>query len=891
MHIIEKNLHKAEMQYEKEKNGTHALALFACYVLAGKTIDEDGAYLSKAFHTAVTAHRNDLLDLRLVLAVIHANTLLGNYENAYDMIRALEYHSSFLSKNMPEYYGQALFFYSIVQARTEKIRSAKKIHRNLEILYEKTQIPEFVAYLGTLRRVVFGDIERCAQLYLEALEAKSNNVYLFLDTYELLRDQPEYTEEMNELAKYVIPWALNKDITIEAILNKLDKKTLISILFALSTRHLAKIFDLYHHSGAFQCLCQKLIFEEDTSALALSYYKIAMKNNIRLRGIEQMAVKAAYENHYYEIPEYIVQPALEKPSEFTPPQLAFLFAVLLDSEDSEDLVERHKVNMIKFGTWSLARDYRGKDFNRVYKYLFLWFPDEERFIKVVHEEMLEYELAFKGEVPRRVGVYDYYSKGIRMYDVEEEACYIHSFGRFHCFFLGAQEDDYLNIDRYKVTKLLDTQDAAFYEALQSEPTENEEVWIMLAIHYLTLPALDEEKVRLLERASVLERISEEFRQDICAALADYYAGKEHYTKAIQYYDTIGEGAIKPAYLEGALTTYIAAGNYDAATAIITKKHYALADKVVFDALQTLHEKADTLEIAAVCYRLIMNDLCSEEILDILLRRFKGTGQEWLTIANKIDSLGFDVTQLYEKIIVDGIFTGSMGNDCNEAFIKLYYKNKNHSIIPKYSYFCCYEIIRNGKLITRELADVLEELYFERGEDRMLCYALATYYVESGRQDKVPLISEAAMYLEEEKWLLPALKKYQDKSFISSYIEKNTPFVYYQTPYRNVNICFRTSADMPYVKRPMRYFRFGMYLVNLTLFYDEEITYYFEEEGGAQTEPKQFKNNHMRVIEQFRDTYYTINNAIIYENMMKYDMVERLIEGEFLDKEDFSILTL
>jgi hypothetical protein len=354
---------------------------------------------------------------------------------------------------------------------------------------------------------------------------------------------------------------------------------------------------------------------------------------------------------------------------------------------------------------------------------------------------------------------------------------------------------------------------------------------------------------------------------------------------------LGEANIEPYCLEGALNTYIATGRFDSALNLISKKYHYLPDMVIFDSLKILHEKAGILDIASICYELILKGMYSSEILSIVMRSFKGTVSQWLKLANKIDSLGFDVSSLYEKIIVNGIFISSIDNDSNEAFLKLSRRHKEHPIIAKYAYFCCYEIIKNGKHVSDALAEQLELLYYENGEDKLLCYALALTYIRAGRQDKAQLLGLAAAELEEDGIVLPQFKEYQDKSFVSSYIEKHSPFVYSQQPNKNIYICYKPEGAANYEKKPLKYFRFGMYLVNLTLFYGDKITYYFEEESGRRTAEQSFENKHLRIVEQFNDSFYAVNNLIIYENMMKFDMAEKLIEQRLSQNERSETLML
>jgi len=78
---------------------------------------------------------------------------------------------------------------------------------------------------------------------------------------------------------------------------------------------------------------------------------------------------------------------------------------------------------------------------------------------------------------------------------------------------------------------------------------------------------------------------------------------------------------------------------------------------------------------------------------------------------------------------------------------------------------------------------------------------------------------------------------------------------------------------------MQYVKYGMYMSSIPLFYNEEITYYFSEElptGSVGTKTETVKNTTPFLHSHPTDQFFTINNAIIYEQMFKHDQVEKAL---------------
>jgi hypothetical protein len=144
------------------------------------------------------------------------------------------------------------------------------------------------------------------------------------------------------------------------------------------------------------------------------------------------------------------------------------------------------------------------------------------------------------------------------------------------------------------------------------------------------------------------------------------------------------------------------------------------------------------------------------------------------------------------------------------------------------------------------------------------------------------LAEALAGQEEAGILFPVFRESRDKQPLSPYIEKNQPFLYRGLPDKNVWLYYRLDAQPVFRALPMGYLRFGLYLAVLPLFYNETITYYFSEEmptGSITTREAAIKNEGVYLNEtNTEDAFFTINNAIVYEQMFKYEQVEKIITG-------------
>ncbi len=55
-------------------------------------------------------------------------------------------------------------------------------------------------------------------------------------------------------------------------------------------------------------------------------------------------------------------------------------------------------------------------------------------------------------------------------------------------------------------------------------------------------------------------------------------------------------------------------------------------------------------------------------------------------------------------------------------------------------------------------------------------------------------------------------------------------------------------------------------------------------GSIVTKEAETENNKMTILQEASDAFYTINNALVYEQMFKYDRVEEIITERLQDRQ-------
>ena len=134
-------------------------------------------------------------------------------------------------------------------------------------------------------------------------------------------------------------------------------------------------------------------------------------------------------------------------------------------------------------------------------------------------------------------------------------------------------------------------------------------------------------------------------------------------------------------------------------------------------------------------------------------------------------------------------------------------------------------------------------------------------------------------MEQDEISFKIFENNKDKFKNFSYLYKNKPFIYNTSPDREVYIHYKNVSQQKFLSVKMKYFKFGMYIVTLPIFYGEDIEYYFVEntEGGSIATQKFFTTNTKNIIFDIDDEYFKINNAFIYTYEGNYNMAHQAIE--------------
>ena len=255
----------------------------------------------------------------------------------------------------------------------------------------------------------------------------------------------------------------------------------------------------------------------------------------------------------------------------------------------------------------------------------------------------------------------------------------------------------------------------------------------------------------------------------------------------------------------------------------------------------------------------------------------GTGLYVDSLIYEIEYQEIEFDENYRKELEKRIFDEKV----QLVFSVMYENDRGNELINEFAEYCCYEMIVNSVMPEEETIRILEKLFFSNNNE-MISFALSHIYLVYGikTKNRHTIMHLALEFMKKRSFILPVFKEYENEFSNDLYIEKNCTFIYFAPSDKSVLFYFREKGEFDFYSKAMRYLDFGIYYINIPVFFGEEIEYYIcenKEKGSIETQKQIVANNNMNLHPELSDDpFFEINNAIIYENVYRYEEAENII---------------
>lgn len=890
MENISKIIDISEKLYNNKKTIKYGinnlLRYYEAYILS-----DDNGYLKKGFIKA-----QKLLDENkqsISIAVIYAFFAykFNKIGKAYNLISEIKKYSRFIKKNNAELY--CFYLYVDYLIRTEYGENTENV------------INELQATENTFANVVLADIyikqekdyKMAGELLVSAYE-KGNRSKQF---YWVLFAFYKYKKENNDYSSLLIPlfrWGLVRGADLKEIIELNAHKISLSVLESLQLCF--KLYNIYSGRRLLTQIIRVLMNNFDYSETAYKIYFDAVNKQMEIKNLNWFLIKTSFRLGIEDIGVYPIQEYLEN-AEGEDDVKAFVYHIMLNNKKFEALREKYALDICSFGLQAYLMGLTGQYYNSIYKFIL---DNDKRFnvAREVSEDLLNilsdyafcYEITVDNKKAAYVRIKQKSITKMAVYELKDGRAIINAINDNFLLYLFDEDNKEILTGEVKKNKLIPNGDFGFYLRLYRRGFSGDNILIYLASFITETDKYSEERLEILLKAFELKSVSRGLRMKIIYRLAMFEVNNKNKEKAINYFKKLDLNYINEKNIENLINVLLSFDEISMAVNILLKKAYLLSDKTVFRIVRkAATDKAYNPMVRGFAYELLLKGHYDRSFVEIVKDCYSGGLEEWLELSEILSKMKVPDQRVDEKIIQQSILTRRFDKKIQKVFNYLYKNAEKCDFIKPFIEFICYNIIieksAENNVVNDDTIKILEEEFLNK-KNIVVGYALSLAYVNQGvtTDDFYAIIKEIKESLEENEINIPELSKQSDKAFHSLFIDKFKPFIYKCSINKRIFMYYKRADDEKFNKVKMKYFKFGLYMACVEVFYNEEIEYYFSEEtekGSIQTEIKGYKNTEVSFSLEYSGDFYALNNAFINMDKARFDLVEDFISSNIIKKEN------
>ena len=895
------NLKKLESRCRKYGRTSDVLALSAGCWLEGALGQRPGGLLkAEALLNDALAANPVSAPLLLMSVFVHIES--GDYPRAAEKLYPALRYRAFFRQSAPLYHGALIFLQAYLESRRDgRVRNAGKTRKRLAaaagahpVLYAASAMLHMEA--GD-RKSAFADL-------LESYRRGCASPFLYAALWRFYGDGASPSDPL--VCPFLL-WALAHGADLRPVSRFTD--CVEPEFFADGTgRLLARD---YPHPDLLRKLCAYYIGARDYSEEARAAYKKAEDRQIAAPGLPESLIRASRINGAEDIGRYTMENYLKSPaarSETDAGLRAFVFHLILTDPRLAEFIVAMRNDMLRFGAFCLENGLEGRHFNSVYLFFAAGGGADgadrlrvqglvKRARQMLKKALFLYEVRFADPESKvtRLLVYEKERAEPELYDVGKNAAYVLAASRdFTCVGLTGGGRG-VSGEVPAVTAMLENPGSGL---LWSFFDEGERMFPLLA--RLGNEILEGEAsgaaIRPEKAVPVLTALLESglasapLKSSANAVLGGIMQDGARYDEALAYYSAADENFLDGRRIERMLAVFVNAGQWERAGGIVAGKADLLSDRALFHAAEKIAQSQSPAAVraaAGAAYGLLIRNWYDRRLLELALGHYAGSRAQWQELSRVLAAASFPEPELDAMILRQSVQTRGFDAGSERVFGRLFKNSPGDPAVGEYAYYCVYEMIVNKVRPSYETLLILEKLYDEGG-DWLLAVALSHVYLTHGittfRSEAI--LADALAEQEKLGILFPVFQGNRDKTGASAYIEKNRAFLYRGLPGKDVRLCYKVDDEAVYRTKKMRYIRFGVYLCVIPHFYGESVSYHFSETlptGSVSTKEESVKNTGVYIAEDSDDPYFAINNALVYEQMFRYDQAEKIIAGMVREK--------
>lgn len=890
MYNIDAITNKCDKLYEKNLKVKNCLLIIQRYYSAF-LFTGSRRYIERAYYLCSKTFRNNPRDIRVFMLMIFLNIKTGNMKETENDINKLSESKNWFKANSPLLYGLYLYLSSIYFIEADKIRIFIRNYNRL-VEYADEVEDMYVYEIAGILSIEAERYDNAIIFFDKSYNKGSRSIYLYWNLYKLMESRNNSFFYSHNLITAFFNWAVSHKVDISNIIDKYDDKILLNFYNYRSIGF--KLYKSCKQERILIELCTLMIKDADYSKNAYYYYKEACDRQIYIKGLNNFYIKSAYMLKVEDIGLYPLKTYLqeEKIDSLIKP---YLYHIIITNKKCRSLLEIYFNDIVEFGISSIKNKCEGRYYFSIYKYIL----DNEYKITAINKEILNYIEIIENILYENLFLYNIKVKNnnasycwlkekekneLSFYNINNNEVIISASN--DCFSLYFTDYFKKSIEKCSIDiiRFVENADIKLFIRFYSKGYISDNIIIAITKYYLQRNKISENVLSILKSALEIKTISREFKIKINGALGNYYYINNNYSEAVKYYLLSNEKYLNGLSMENMLQAYIKTKNFEKALNLMTKYSNSLSDDILFKCVkEMLYDNKYTSMLSDISYKLVLKKNFDDKILQTVLDFYEGSFDDWIKLNDVLYEIDKNDKRVEERLIENIIVMNKFDENTQKIYYNVYKNNPESECLKKFTEYLCVKLLYENKKPNLKTIEILEDIFIKT-KDSFIAIALSNVYITYDiRTLNTKLISDTAkQYMEKENILFPHFKKCKDKLFTSAYIEKNQTFIYMASSNKTILFYYRLKGDDNFICEKMRRLKYGVNMIVMPVFYGEEVEYYFSEQmnsGSIETKTELLYNGNMFLHDNNEDSYFDINNAVIYSKMFKYENVETIINSK------------
>lgn len=886
-----------ERIFNKRHDAKSTLAMALTYYM-GYGISGQKDLLHKANFVLQTADFG--ADLTMSFAHCFIACEMENFDLLDELLAGMKSRRNAMKSHDPTSYARYLYFTCFQALARGKDRAATKQYRALEDFYQQAKVASARLLLANLN-LVMGEYDLAFQFLHKAYKSGERSPLFFLCLARAFGEaKPNIAE--GELLLPLISWALNSGCYIDNIITK--NEMLAESLLRRRPKAAEALHNHHPANWTLHIIVTAHMIDNDLSDIAFNYYREAEARQLNFPQLYDFLLRSAHKNSNEDISGYALAQYIKQEGEIPEDMRPFVYHLVVQGAlggRHDEIMEEIGSDIWAFACRSLEQHLYGKYYYSLYKFMVdarisgTRLPVERKYVsaaeEVIKSLLFAYDIVVDDPRAKKILVQEDFKRQEELHTLKDGRVRVNLWSpnvRITCF-----DDSLRNIidSKHSLTKLVQNVDFGLHHWFYNNHYQPLEMLIFLADYYIKSEEMTAEALTIFDKVVKASGVDRSFVRMINASLGNHYAQNGDFVRAVEYFKGLDEASVNKKHLEQMLTAYLKANDHNRAASLLSRWGYEIPDRALFGALKLLSEHMDKITskkgVAQASADMLTRGWHDQKLMKMVLDHYTAPIGAWVELAKTLLNLGIFEGALFIRILDTALLTRDCSKGVQSIFTELVKQDVKNPILQDFIPYLCYEIIINDLLPENPTIQIMEDFVNEESSN-LLYFALAHVYIKTGanRTKSKEILASALAKAEEAGIIFPIFKKITDKTILSAYIDKNTAFAHRGKGEFTATLYHRELGETEFSQTPMTYVAFGLFLAHIPHFYGEEIEYYVAEtrgSGSVKTTPQTISNQSPHVLEKNGDLFYTINSALIYEQMFKYEKVEEIVTTRLEEK--------